>query len=275
MRSSRRSLLAAGLVGWGAAACGTSDPAPSRAAGARRVRYASGAHRFGELHLPQGTARGTVVTIHGGYWSSQYTLSLMTPIARTLQRAGWAVWNLEYRGLGDGGGWPHTFEDVAAGVDHVRALDVPHDDVRVLGHSAGGHLAVWAAARTDATPGGAPRVRPARVVSLAGVLDLTHGYAEQLGGGAVEQLMGGSPTAVPRRYRLGDPALLVPAGCPVACVRGRDDTTVPRDQSTRYVALDRAAGGTASFTEVGGDHFTIIDPTASLWRTTRRLLEAR
>ena len=131
------------------------------------------------------------------------------------------MWNLEYRRLGGGGGWPTTFTDVATGIDHLNTFDtVDAADVRLVGHSAGGQLAVWAASRRDTTPGGPSAVTVTRCVSLAGVLDLTEASRLRLGGRNVELLMGGSPAAVPDHYDQGDPIRLVPAGCPVECVYG-------------------------------------------------------
>lgn len=114
--------------------------------------------QFGELWLP-GTAPGeTVVLVHGGFWRARYDLSLGRPLAADLVRRGYAVWNLEYRRAGAGGGWPATFEDIAAGIDHLADLPVGTSRVVAIGHSAGGHLAAWAAGRAGLPPGapGAP-----------------------------------------------------------------------------------------------------------------------
>ena len=117
--------------------------------------------------------------IHGGFWRARYGRKLMHPVCRDLASRGWAAWNLEYRRLGrlSGGGWPTTFDDVAAGVDHLAELAAPLDLSRIvaIGHSAGGHLAAWAAARPrlpGCAPGAAPRVPVTAVVSQAGVVDL-------------------------------------------------------------------------------------------------------
>jgi acetyl esterase/lipase len=273
---SRRSLLAAGGVAASAvlAGCGLGGKQVAdkrgQATGGRH-RYGLGKDQFGDLYLPKGTPRGTVVSLHGGYWYAQYGLDLMQPISTRLRDEGFAVWNLEYRRIDGGGGWPTTFEDVAAGIDHLATLDgVDRQRVVLLGHSAGGQLATWAACRSATTPGGAPRVTARGVVSLAGVLDLTDGSRGDVGGGAIDTLMGGTPDTVPSRYAVGDPYRLVPAPCPVACIRGRDDDVVPRTQATAYVDANDRAGGTTTFQEVGGDHFTLIDPKASSWPTVLR-----
>ncbi len=277
MNLSRRGLL--GTAGLGlVSGCGQAGNAqsPSDGRGTTPTRHRYGQlhpDQFGDLYLPADTPRGTIVLLHGGYWFAEYSLSLMGPIARTLVHAGWAVWNLEYRRLGGGGGWPATFTDVAAGVDHVARLQVPGRPV-LLGHSAGGQLAVWAASRDRRTPGGASAVAVRGAVSLSGVLDLTFGAKEFLGNGAVPQLMGGTPEQVARRYDLGDPTRLVPAHAPVWCVYAQSDQVVPPSQSSTYAAATRRRGGKVELLGVPGDHFALIDPTSAAWKRTVPLLSA-
>ena len=272
--TSRRTALGlAGLTLLAGAGCTSRSAAPP--AGVTRHRYGRLPDQFGDLYLPAGRPNATVVVLHGGFWLDGYDLDLMQPICRALARDGWAAWNLEYRRLGSGGGWPSTFEDVAAGVDHVADLPgVDHRRVVLLGHSAGGHLAVWNACRTDRTPGGPPKVRARGVVSLAGVLDLTRGFRDDVGNGTIEQLLGGTPEEVPDHYRYGDPARLVPCPVDVAAMRGRDDDVVPESQLTSWLAADRTAGGTTIGVPVAGDHFTIIDPTFREWAAVLGALHA-
>ena len=143
-----------------------------------------GVHRYGEdpsqvaeLHLPSGPGPHPVaVVLHGGYWQTQYGKLICRPLARSLASRGYAAWNLEYRRLGDGrgggGGWPMTFQDVADGIDALADLSAPVDLTRVtlVGHSAGGQLALWAAARPSlpaTAVGAAPRVVASRVLAVA------------------------------------------------------------------------------------------------------------
>src|ERR1700679_1262119 len=170
---------------------------------APRQRYRYGPHRSqrADLYLPRRSGPHPVmVLIHGGSWQVRYGKVVMRGLAGDLMRRGWAVWNIEYRRVGDGGGWPATFEDVAAAIDHLTTLDAPIDleRVSILGHSAGGHLALWAAGRTK-LPAGAPGAYSTpppmgvrRVISQAGVCDLAHGY-RRVPEGAVTSLMGGGP----------------------------------------------------------------------------------
>ncbi len=271
---SRRALLAAAAAGL-LSGCGS--PVPTPAAGTPqpvRHRYGDRHQQFGDLYLPaSGTPRGTVVVIHGGFWQSMYALDLGAATSADLAKRGWAAWNIEYRRLGDGGGWPATFTDVAAAVDHVRRLDgVDTRSVLALGHSAGGQLAAWAASRDATTPGGAPRVEVTGVVPQAGVLSLARAATSGLGGSAVPGLVGGMPGRLPRRYRLVDPLARLPLGVPVRCVHGTDDGTVPLSQSRGYVDAARAAGDDARLVTVPGDHFALIDPSTPAWRRTVQVL---
>jgi len=272
----RRSLLATALAG-ALAACSPAAPKPAKSAPRPvRHRYGTVRQQFGDLYLPpSGRPRGTVVVIHGGFWQGSYALDLGAAISADLADRGWAAWNIEYRRLGDGGGWPHTFADVAAAVDHVARLDVPTDQVVTLGHSAGGHLAAWAASRRgDDLPGGSPRVKVTATVPQAGVLDLRTAATRGLGGTAVPDLVGGMPTRLADRYRLADPVERLPLGVPIRCVHGVDDTTVPLPQSRAYVDRARAAGDDAELVQVPGDHFALIDPGTPAWHRTVEVLAA-
>ena len=222
--------------------------------------YGADPSQIGELTLPEGGARGVVVVIHGGFWKQAYGLELGRPLAADLATRGWAAWNLEYRRVGNGGGLPATFDDVAAGIDLLAELAPELTTVVTLGHSAGGHLATWAAGRGGVSA----------VISQAGVLDLRSAHADGLGGGAVEAFLGHPPTSADDRY---DPVRQVPLAVPVWCVHAPDDDTVPISQSRDYVAASRATGGTATLVEVPGDHYSVIDPASEAWRRTVEILD--
>jgi len=243
-------------------------------------RYGAHPAQFGELWRPDrarrdgaaddGAPLGTVVIIHGGFWRARYDLDLGRPLAADLAARGYAAWNLEYRRALAGGGWPGTFEDVAAGIDLLATLPVDTSQVIAVGHSAGGHLAAWAAGRSK-LPAGAPGspganfVPLAGVISQAGVLALADAARERVGETAAPDLMGGGPGDLPEEYRLADPIAAVPVEAPVLCLHSRGDDTVPFSYSERYVAAARAAGGRAGLVELSGDHFTLIDPAAPDW----------
>jgi acetyl esterase/lipase len=225
--------------------------------------------QVGELWLPAVTSAATVVIVHGGFWRSRYGLSLGRPLAADLVRRGYAVWNLEYRRVGAGGGWPTTFEDVAAGIDLLAKLPVDATRIAAIGHSAGGHLAAWAAGRAG-LPSGAPGAQPlvvvTAVISQAGVLALADCAREGVGGTAALDLMGGRAQDLPERFRLADPMAAVPVEAAVLCLHSRADNEVPFAYSERYVAAAARAGGRARLHETGGDHFTLIDPQSADWR---------
>jgi acetyl esterase/lipase len=250
----------------------------------RTYRYGAERSQRGDLHLPGGEGpHPVIVLVHGGSWQRRYGRAVMRAIAAALVMRGWAVWNIEYRRVGDGGGWPETFADVAAAIDRLDGLHPSLDlgRVDVLGHSAGGHLALWAAGRTR-LPTGAPgaiagraRVPIARVVSLAGVCDLAGAY-RQWHGGAVRALMGGSPDRLPERYEAADPMRRVPLSVPTLLVHGVLDETVSVEISRSYAHAARAAGAEVELVEIDGEagrHRAFIDPRGSAWAPVLPWLE--
>ncbi|PWD52512.1 alpha/beta hydrolase [Serinibacter arcticus] len=242
-----------------------------------RITYGDDPSQYAELTRPVGDSKGVVVVIHGGFWQAQYEASLGQPLAASLAVNGWTAWNLEYRRVGNGGGYPATFDDVAAGIDalaDVQGLDLR--TVVTLGHSAGGHLAVWAAGRPalTGTSWADPAVRVTAAVSQAGLLDLATADASNLGGGAVRSLLGEPSGPRDDRDALADPTARLPLAVPVRCIHGRGDAIVPLSQSSDYVALATAAGADATLTEVDGDHFVVIDPASEAWALTLELLDA-
>jgi acetyl esterase/lipase len=225
-----------------------------------------------------------MILIHGGSWQKRYGKLFTRGLAGDLRRRGWAVWNIEYRRVGAGGGWPATFADVAAAIDHLAVLEEERLDlgrVTLLGHSAGGHLALWAAGRPNLPAGapgaldGPPPVRPRRVISLAGVADLAGAY-RRWHGGVVRDLMGGAPDQVPERYAAGDPIRLLPLDMPVLIVHGASDETVSIELSRGYVDATRAAGGEIELVEIQGEagrHRAHLDPRGEAWAAVVHRLE--
>jgi acetyl esterase/lipase len=256
-----------------------------------RLLYGSEALQFGELHLPGGGGPfPLVVLIHGGFWQVPYGYTLMTGLAEDLAKHGIAAWNIEYRRVGDpGGGWPATLLDVARAADFVHtlastyALDLKR--VVAMGHSAGGHLALWLVARPRAQKSaGSPEGESNKplaimgVVSLAGVADLEMGWNMNLGNGAVAKLLGGSPTELPERYAFASPAALLPLGVPQVLIHGTEDDRVPFAVSQAYTAAALAAGDQVTLLELPGeDHFVLINAYSNAWAITvmalRQLLQ--
>jgi acetyl esterase/lipase len=276
-------LLATAVAGV-AAALGLSRRAPRPQVASGTVRtveaYGPGRLQRGEWWLPPGEQAGTgrlptVVLVHGGYWQPGYDRSLEDAVAADLAGRGFLVWNVDYAAAD--GGWPTTLLDVAAAHDHLvrGSLAGRVDPARtaVVGHSAGGHLALWLASRRrlpSTAPGAAPAApAPALVVAQAPVASLVDGARERLGGGAVLDLLGGTPEQVPERYAVTDPVALAPAGVPAVLLHSRADALVPYAQSEAYA---RASQGTAELVEVPGDHFAHLDPRSPALEQLRRAL---
>jgi acetyl esterase/lipase len=192
------------------------------------------------------------VLLHGGFWKDEYGLDLMRELAGDLAARGWTVWNLEYRRLGDGGGWPATLDDVAAGIDHLAALDVPVGRVAAIGHSAGGQLAAWAATRDAA---GVPVTD---VVAQAGVLDLRLAWELRLSDGVVERFLGSLDDA---RLAAASPRERLPLAARTLLTHGERDDIVPVRMSREF---QRASGADLHVDPRAGHH-EHLDPAHPLW----------
>jgi len=212
--------------------------------------------QFAELSLPDGDPRGVAVIVHGGFWKPEYGIELARPLVPSLTAAGWATWAIEYR---RGTGAADTLADVRAA---IAAQPVDAGRVVALGHSAGGHLAAWAASQD---------VGLTQVIAQAAVLDLVAAHDAGLGGGAVERFLGHPPGDADTGV---DPIRRLPLAVPVWCIHARDDENVPISQSRSYVEAAQAAGGDAELVEVDGDHFTVIDPESDAWVMTLGRLES-
>lgn len=280
----RRRLLAGGLALTAGLVLGSACRDGSQ--GQLRLRvleesYGPDPLQRGDLHVPLSDGRHVVVVlVHGGYWQAGFDRSVMRPLADELVLLGYAVWNIDYRRVGDpGGGWPGTFDDVAAAVDHLRTLAPAHDldldQVVVIGHSAGSQLAFWSGARAGlppGSPGAEPLVRPRALASLSGVLDLdAAALLPDLGRlgdlqRSVVDLMGGTPLDVPERYALASPMQRLPLGVPQLLLHGVDDEIVPVALTVGYRDAAVAAGDpiTSSLVE-GVDHFDTASANKAWW----------
>jgi acetyl esterase/lipase len=223
-----------------------------------------------------------VVLIHGGFWRAVYTKRLMNGLAKDVAARGWAAWNIEYRrvgSLGGGGGWPMTLIDIAAALDHLAVMEEEVDIARVVtcGHSAGGQLAFWAAARGRLPPpspgaGGAVSVRGA--VSLSGIVDLEEADRLGLGAHATARFMGGHWNEQPDRYRHASPKTLLPLGVPQALIHAGNDSVVPPSMSRDYQTLATRLGDSSRCLLVDGiGHRQVIDPKGRGWATAVSELE--
>lgn len=252
------------------------------------IPYGPAPQQFGELRLPPGTGPFPIaVLVHGGCWKRAFDYRYFAHLADRLTRdLSVATWLVEYRRLGDpGGGWPGTFLDAAASSDfiHQLARQYPLDPARTVavGHSAGAHLALWLAARSQLPTSSELYTQEPlsirAVVGLAPIPDLST-YLEADAGGcsrAVSALMGGSPSQQPRRYRAGSPAALLPLGVPQWFVQGAEDPIVPVSLVRTYVVQARQAGDRVELLEhAGAEHFDPAVPDSMAWDQTRAAVRA-
>jgi dipeptidyl aminopeptidase/acylaminoacyl peptidase len=250
------------------------------------LSYGPGPNHAADLRLPvTGSGHGPdpqaaaplVILLHGGFWRAAYDRAHAGPMASALAQAGYAVCVPEYRRTGQvGGGWTGTFDDVAAAIDMLPGMAaaaaagrVDPATVLLAGHSAGGHLALWAAARNLLPAGSAWQREPARirgVVALAAVSDLAACDEQDLGRGAAALLMGGGSDSQPDRYALADPARLIPLSTRVRLVHGELDDVVPCGMSLDYTARAVRAGGDVECDVLPAcGHFEVIDPLSGAW----------
>jgi acetyl esterase/lipase len=225
-----------------------------------RIPYGKAAQQFSDIRLPKGAGpHPTVIFIHGGFWRNAYSLDHAGHLCAALARAGAAVWNIEYRRLGDpGANWAGMADDVVRGAEQVVPLanryNLDLKRVVAAGHSAGGQLALWLAAQLVVDLRG--------VVPLAAVSDLRRAYALQLDGGVVGELLGGSPDRVPQRYAAASPMELLPIPVPQRVMHGTADNVVPFEMSQRFA---KASKNAKLIPLPGAGHFTLIDPRAKEW----------
>nr|WP_202407302.1 alpha/beta hydrolase [Pseudalkalibacillus hwajinpoensis] len=258
-----------------------------------KIFYGENENQFGELRLPEGDGPFPVaIVIHGGFWRKPFTLEIMREIAKDLTASGFATWNIEYRRTGqEGGGYPGTLMDAAQATDYIRTLADSHplnlDKVVTIGHSAGGHLATWLAARHRIDKNSeifiANPLSLHGVVSLAGVNDLemmygVHNYRDQAlslaPNNPTAELIGGSPEHYPDRYKNASPVELLPLGVQQILVHGALDINVPIGISDYY---QREAEGEGDFVKLielpSAEHFILIDTTSFAWETIKEEIQ--
>ncbi|MDO3384912.1 alpha/beta hydrolase [Gilvimarinus sp. SDUM040013] len=236
-----------------------------------RVSWGPLDDQFGDLYLPteaQASPFPLVVMIHGGCWQLPYGLEYTQALSHALALRGLAVWNIEYRRLGGGGEWPNLFKDVAKAADYVSelALSYPVDPQQVvsMGHSAGGHLALWLASRDKIDSASvlysdAP-LALSGAVSLAGVADLSSRVCSSIG----QLLINAdslSPLGLGQRMANTSPIEMLPIGLPTLLIGGAADTIVPPRISQSYTDAALIAGDMSEYMVISGaNHFDLIDP---------------
>jgi len=238
---------------------------------ATTIAYGQEPDQIADLRVP-GPGSPVMVFIHGGFWRPQWTRDLMDRLAIDATRSGWATWNIEYRRLGTGGGWPNTGFDVAQAIDHLAELSIEHDldlsRVVLVGHSAGGQLALWAGARAGrptSSPGADPLVLATDVIGLAPITDLVK--ARSLSDGIVDDFLATAQTHT-NVYRAASPIDFLPVGINQIIAHGTSDMSVPVEHSQAYSRAAREAGDPVVYHEFDEvDHMSLIDPASEAWQT--------
>lgn len=285
-------LMIAMLMGWLVAAAVVAEPASWEEVRSQTalpaditLSYGPGPEQFGELRLPEGVGpHSVVVLIHGGCWLPDFDLDHVRPLADAITGLGFATWTIEYRRPDEhADGWPDTFVDAAAGVEELRALAGPHDldldRITLLGHSAGGQLALWVAARPDFAPDH-PLFAPEplavdRVVALAPIADMA-AYAEHDQGcpAGARRVLGGAPEDQPERYRAVSPVENLPASRRTDLVHALADEVVPVAQSERLAQMLESRGHRVTLHHLAepAGHFDVLLSYGAGWELLEALL---
>jgi acetyl esterase/lipase len=240
-----------------------------------RLAYGADPNQFGDLRIPKTKGPFPVgMNIHGGFWRAKYNLAHAGHLCAALTAKGIATWNVEYRRVGNpGGGWPGTFEDIRNAYRYLSQIAKRYDfdstKILVMGHSAGGQLALCLAAHESSLK---------RVMSLAGVVDLQQAWEQDLSDNAVADFLGGKPSQVPEHYQEADPMqLAIDPATTQWLIHGAGDNVVPSYFSRQYAEHKKKHGEDVHYTEISNaGHYDVIDPRSSAWpaveNTVRRLL---
>lgn len=240
-----------------------------------RINYGDDPLQFGDLRLPPGDGPHPVaILIHGGCWKAEFDITHSSKLAAAIAKIGIATWSLEYRRVGnEGGGWPGTFSDIGEGADYLRSIAEGHaldlDRIIAMGHSAGGQLALWLAARSripaDVDIGRSEPISLKGVLAMAPAADLAFLHGTKVCDHVVDGLMGGSPDDVPEHYRWADPVQLGPDRVPQVLLFGKYDSDW-NPAGKRYLESARARGDDVRMVvaEESG-HFEMIDPDSTTW----------
>lgn len=240
-----------------------------------RLRYGPDPNQFIDLRFPANQKKEKshplVMNIHGGFWRSRYSLDHAGHLCAGLTSKGLASANVEYRRVGnEGGGWPGTFADIRMAYNVLVRNEQPHTfdckKILVMGHSAGGQLALCLAAHESSVES---------VISLAGVVDLERAYRLHLSDDAVVEFLRGTPDEVADHYREANPLQLSLPHARQVLIHGSTDDVVPPDFSRGYVAAKQKRTGqqkeNVQLREItGAGHFDLIDPRSAAWKTVEQ-----
>ncbi len=246
-----------------------------------RVAYGNHPEQFADLYLPKkNNLHPIVILIHGGCWRAQFGLTQLGQLSKSLTELGFAVWNLEFRRLGNGGGWPASFEDIARGADHLVTIadkySLDLSNITAMGHSAGGHLALWLAGRHHlplrSKLFSKQPLKFRRVISLAGIPDLVEGVQQNICRGACEELVGGLPNKIPELYRQSSPHFLLPFNIPQYHLVGVRDPIVPVEYLKPYIAHAKQHDKVHFEVIPHIGHFEMVMPDTISWQYIKNAL---
>ena len=248
-----------------------------------RLSYGKHPEQFSELYLPKtNNQHPTIILLHGGCWQAQHSLAQLGQLSKALVSLGFAVWNLEFRRLGNGGGFPTIFSDVALGTDYLKTIAAKYsldlNKLTAIGHSAGGHLALWLAGRHHLPANNKLYSKSAlkleRVISLAGIPDLIEGAKQDICRGACQELVGASPNEKPERYQIASPHFLLPFNIPHWHLVGEHDPIVPVSYLEPFIQKARRQDNKVHFKiipDVG--HFEMVMPDTTCWKSIKEALQ--
>jgi acetyl esterase/lipase len=247
-----------------------------------RMSYGKDSRQFAELRFPKGRGPFPLLfVVHGGFWQAHYDLSHIGHLCAAFTSEGVITCNIEYRRIGNpGSGWPGTFQDInlaTRGILETMSNDLRFDSAHtaIIGHSAGGHLALWLVGShrisKDSPLHDDKKLGIRGAISLAGVSDLRLAWRQKLGHGIVTRLMGGTPDEHPDRYNAGSPIELLPTGARHVLVHGAADDIVPVSQSEVFVERAEKLGDRSTLVKLDGTgHFELIDPESEAWPSVAR-----
>ena len=230
------------------------------------IKYGDHESQIGDLYIPSRNSLGIVCLFHGGFWKMPYDRFQFDAVAKELTEMGYCVWNIEYRKIGESGRvWTDTFTDAIASIQALSSFkdaysNINIDNIFVVGHSAGGHLALWLSSQDIG-------IKCTRFVGLAPILDLRKAFYENIGGDSVFHLLDGTPEEYPGRYKKASPIEMLPSSEKQVIFHGVEDEDVFVNWSRDYVSVAKSLGRDIEYIEIEKcRHMEFVDPNSEAFR---------